>query len=528
MTRTLATATLLALASICAAYWSAPSTDAVSSSMRTIDPGVLTAPQSPSPTPTPTPRPVTSGSLPVVSPDGSRIAFTSNRTGAPDLFVIDANGTNERQLTNTPEDESNLAWTRDGKQILFAVFKDDISRLYAIDPDGKNQRELAKVPGRAPTLSPDGKRLVYMEGTWTATRLMVSALDGSNAKQITDGSSIAWNNHWSPDGKRIAFTGRNDPKGELAVFVMNADGSSRHQVTHVPAEEGGAQWPVWSPNGRQLAIQVNSRAQKNTAHIWIVDVASGAAQKLAAHIQAYLDETPSWFPDGKRIAFQSNRTGKMEVWVMNADGSEPRQVTGVSQPAQRPIRNGFPRVSPRDDSILFTSNRDGANRLYLMTAADGATRALTPPGIDASEGQWSSNGVEVVYLILGGSAKGIHILSLATRVDALVPNTENAQGVSLSPDGRQLVYAGSIGREVELHVINRDGAGLQVLTSEPRFHSYPVWSPDGTQIAFTRGTGDGPRIFVMNADGSNVHRVSALPVFDEVPTGSPDGRRLSF
>jgi Tol biopolymer transport system component len=81
------------------------------------------------------------------------------------------------------------------------VFAGDASRLCSIDPDGNNPRQIATVPGRAPTLSPDGKRLVYMAGTWTATRLMVSATDGSDAKQINDGSSIAWNNHWSPDAK---------------------------------------------------------------------------------------------------------------------------------------------------------------------------------------------------------------------------------------------------------------------------------------------------------------------------------------
>ena len=157
---------------------------------------------------------------------------------------------------------------------------------------------------------------------------MVSSVDRSNERQITDGSSIAWNSHWSPDGKRIAFTGRNDPKGEVAVFVMNVDGSELRQVTHLSSEEGGAQWPAWSPDGRQFAVQVNSRKQKNTAYIWIVDAATGDAHKLGAHDQPYLDETPSWFPDGKRIAFQSNRTGRMEVWVMNADGSGQRQVTG--------------------------------------------------------------------------------------------------------------------------------------------------------------------------------------------------------
>jgi Tol biopolymer transport system component len=278
---------------------------------------------------TPTPTPVVNGAQPVVSPDGARIAFLSNRGGSEDLFVINADGTGETELTHTPEAETGLQWSADGKQIVFSVLTNDTSRLYGIDRYGKNQYEIANVPGRTPMLAPDGKRVVYMAGTWTATRLMVSALDGSSAKQINDGSSIAWNNHWSPDGKRIAFTGRNDPNGELAVFVMNADGSGRHQLTRIASEEGGAQWPVWSPNGRQLAIQVNNRQQKDSAHIWIVDVATGAARKLAVHVQPCLDETPSWFPDGRRIAFQSNRSGRMEVWTMDADGSGQRQVTGV-------------------------------------------------------------------------------------------------------------------------------------------------------------------------------------------------------
>lgn len=298
--------------------------------MATFGAGLPTTEASTQQSASPTPTPITSG-LPVVSPNGKLIAFNSNSGGEDDLFVISANGKDQRQLTHTPEDEGNLAWTTSGKEILFSVFKDGTSRLFAIEPSGKNQHELARTPGRAPTLSPEGKRLVYMAGTWTATRLTVSLLDGTNARQITDDSSIAWNNHWSPDGKRIAFTSRENPKSGLAVFVMNADGSGRRQVTHIPAEEGGAQWPVWSPNGRLFAVQVNSRTTKNSAHIWIVDVATGDAHKIAAHSAPYVDETPSWFPDGKRIAFQSNRTGRMEVWVMNVDGTGARQLTGVKR-----------------------------------------------------------------------------------------------------------------------------------------------------------------------------------------------------
>jgi TolB protein len=274
--------------------------------------------------------PIVNGGLPVVSPRGDRIAFMSNRAGAEDLYVIGAKGSGERRLTKTVETEMGLQWSADGKEIVFSTLTEGTSRAYAIDPKGAKQRELGEFPGRTPMLSPDGRRVVFMAGTWTATKLTVAAHDGSNSHEITDGSSIAWNSHWSPDGKLIAFTGRDAPNTELAVFVMNPEGGERRQVTHIAAEEGGAQWPVWSPDGRRLAIQVNSRTTKGIAHIWVVDVATGDATKLAPHDGTYLDETPSWFPDGKRIAFQSNRTGRIEVWTMKADGTDARQVTGAN------------------------------------------------------------------------------------------------------------------------------------------------------------------------------------------------------
>jgi TolB protein len=270
----------------------------------------------------------THGGQPVVSPDGSHIAFVSNRDGGEDdVFVIASDGTGETRLTRTPGDKGLLQWSRDGKQVVFSRFASGTSRIYAIGIDGKNEREIGSVPGRGPVFSPDGKQLVYMAGgSWTATKLMVSGADGSNARQINDGTSIAWNNHWSPDGKSIAFTSRKDSNSELALFVIHSDGSDLRQATHLATGEGNAQWPVWSPDGRLLAFQVNKLKEK-IAHIWIVDIATGEAHKLAAHGDPHLDETPSWFPDGKRIAFQSNRSGRMEVWVMNADGSGERPLT---------------------------------------------------------------------------------------------------------------------------------------------------------------------------------------------------------
>jgi Tol biopolymer transport system component len=269
------------------------------------------------------PRPPTHGGAPSVSPDGSKIAFLSDRDGAIDLYVISTDGTGETRLTQKIEAVGRPDWSSDGKAIRFASFANDTSRIYTIGPDGKNQKLLGSVPGRAATLSPDGTRVLYWTGTWTAVSLFVSGLDGSGKKQLTDGSGVAWNTRWSPDGKRIAFTGR-DAQEVLHVYVMGADGSGLRQVTHFAPSDGQAQVPAWSPNGRQLAVHAGDR--RLPGHIWIVDTATGTARKLNPH-ETYLDEVPAWFPDGKRIAFQSNRSGTMEVWVMNADGSAQRQVT---------------------------------------------------------------------------------------------------------------------------------------------------------------------------------------------------------
>jgi TolB protein len=271
--------------------------------------------------------PEANGGLPLVSPNGALVAFIANRNGNYDLFVMASDGSKVLSLTRTPEYESIASWTQDSKRVLFSVNTTDSSVLYSIDVEGNNQREVCRVNGRNPVPSPDGKRILFSAGPWTATKLMLADADGSNLSELTDGSTTAWNHRWSPDGKLIAFAGRSNSKSELAVFVMDLETRKQRQITLIPLDEGGAQWPMWSWDGRYLAVQVSSRTDRKSGYIWVVTVTSGEARKLGIHDQTFLDETPSWFPDGKRIAFQSNRTGRMEIWVMNVDGSNPRQVT---------------------------------------------------------------------------------------------------------------------------------------------------------------------------------------------------------
>jgi TolB protein len=263
--------------------------------------------------------------LPAVSLDGLRIAFVGTRDGRDGLFVVDTDGANRHAVEVAGVDGRMPRWSAAG-DLLFTGAGADSGTVFAVSPDGGTPRIVATAPGRSTLLSPDGSRVLYLVGPWTSTALVVADTGGAHAITLAGGGPTAWNGAWSPDGTQVAYT-YGDSSRILQVHVVNADGSGDRAVTHTSADQGSAQMPAWSPDGRRLAIQVNNHAAHSSA-IWIVDPSSGETHSLSRPGATYLDETPSWFPDGTRLAFQSNRTGSMEVWVMAADGSNPRQVTG--------------------------------------------------------------------------------------------------------------------------------------------------------------------------------------------------------
>jgi TolB protein len=278
--------------------------------------------------PAATPRPsapTLARSFPAVSPDGRWIVYLEDAAGTTDLYVVPAAGGEPRRLTATAEAEGNPSWTRDGR-LTFSVGDGAESRLVAVAADGSGRRELARVPGRGPRLSPDGRHVLYARGSWTEVELFAAERDGSAAHRLNDGKTVAWNAEWSPDGTRIAFTSR-DGDGNLQISVVPADGSQPpRQLTHLAKAEGNAQGPSWSPDASEIAFFAGGPAP-HTSHLWIVDVASGQARRVGAAHDAYLDEVPRWFPDGKRLVYQSDRSGRMEIWVGDRDGGASKQVT---------------------------------------------------------------------------------------------------------------------------------------------------------------------------------------------------------
>jgi Tol biopolymer transport system component len=175
------------------------------------------------------------GGIPSWSPDGRRIAFTTEYRG---LYVINSDGRGARQLLPGVPDRTPVAWSPDGSRI--AGFSSD-GGLFLINPDGSDLVSLTQGGGVAPTWSPDSRRLLF-----AADGIVVINRDGSGRANLTNSSSpdtIDSDPHWSPDGSQIVFTRAS--AGESEVFVMNADGSGQLNISNNPA--GLDQAPDWSP-----------------------------------------------------------------------------------------------------------------------------------------------------------------------------------------------------------------------------------------------------------------------------------------
>jgi Tol biopolymer transport system component len=291
--------------------------------------------------------PPPNGAVPRVSPDGKHVLFMRAVEGQPAGFIMDADGSNPRQLSASMMVGS---WLPDGKHLLGMqrTSRTDPGRLIIASVDGSDTREVprgALDPGYAEVLA-DGKTILLASAKRDTAGHMVSLtwhtmnVDGSNARSLPM-PEIA--GRWlglrpSRDGKRVAFvvadtSDPTTPFTSTTLYVMNIDGSGRRAVATVP---DGLEQLSWSYDGKKIAMQRDDHTPRNRAqlpadyvpdaHIVVIDVATGAVKQITHPERRYLDETPDWSPDG-HIYIQSDRDGRMEIYRMNADGSDQRRIT---------------------------------------------------------------------------------------------------------------------------------------------------------------------------------------------------------
>lgn len=198
--------------------------------------------------------------MPSWSPDGTKLAFTSavNQESVSDLCVINSDGTGLRNLTRTPDvAEIAPSWSPDGEQIAYGLWIDDADRIHTMDSDGGRDRMIAG-NGQWPAWSPDGERILFSRDRGpTGPELWTVNRDGSGQAALTDSEHEPTEPSWSPDGSTIAFVAASgdadasDPvKWNEDIFIMPTDGGKTLRLT---SSAGNDHWPpAWSPDGSQL------------------------------------------------------------------------------------------------------------------------------------------------------------------------------------------------------------------------------------------------------------------------------------
>jgi TolB protein len=189
--------------------------------------------------------------LPAWSPDGKTVAFISQigSTETAEVHTISVDGSNELELTKNDAWEYGMSWSPDSKQIVFGSERDGGWQIYIMNADGSDQKPLPNpADGNAPAWSPDGKQIVFISDRYGEDDIFVMKSDGSDQTRLTVNDIWEDNAQWSPDGRQIVFISR--PDGPDNIFVMDADGTHVTNVTQSSAGEMG--FASWSPDGKTI------------------------------------------------------------------------------------------------------------------------------------------------------------------------------------------------------------------------------------------------------------------------------------
>lgn len=292
-----------------------------------------------SPTPDNTPIPVAT----TLGGGSGQVAFASTRLGLPQLFLVNADGTDLVQITNMEQGACQPSWSPDGLQLAF--------------------------------ISPCGGRGEFYETIYNESSLYIINADGTGLKQLTPSPGSDFDPAWSPDSERIAFTSVRD--GFRQIYTLDVESLAVTLLTNTEDTIESSQ-PAWSPDGSRIAYTVK---RVGTYQVWAMTDTGQEAVQLARSGQDLWDFLPAWSADGKTVFFNQRRQGPFRPWLMKANfedlSQDPRRLNYVT-----PIEDVS--FSPDGLWLVFEGMDGEGNRdIYFMTVAgSGRTRLTNDSRID--------------------------------------------------------------------------------------------------------------------------------------------------
>lgn len=321
---------------------------------------------------------VASAQAPPLEANG-KIAFVSFRAGDPEVFRMNADGTQQVRLTNNagpPPFGFALdfwpSWSSDGAKLVYSSDRGGNLDVFMMNPNGKGQTRITTHPAGDldPALSGDGKRIVFVREVGEPPSPNVQEIysvnvDGTGEANLTKSQANETEAAFSPDGKKIVFE-RDLGGGNHDIFIMNADGTGQKQLTNTPAHEGH---PNFSPQGTKIVFDDNFHDADNVkGAIYTMNRDGSGRTKLTNRTDRH--GLAAFSPDGKKISF----TASEDIWTMNTDGSNQVRLTSHPAPDIQSSWQPPPCVGAR-----ATLGRLGFRRIGLGFARTTVARRAGPP-----------------------------------------------------------------------------------------------------------------------------------------------------
>ncbi|HET7039186.1 MAG TPA: hypothetical protein VFH97_04820, partial [Gemmatimonadales bacterium] len=431
---------------------------------------------------------------PRFSPDGRWVAFSSDRDGNLDVYVIPAEGGDARQLTFHSADDQVVDWAPDGSGILFSSNRGDDwqPKLYLVSPDGGMERDVGADMGLFAGFSPDGSRLAINrkgQSYWRrryhgASQTDVTVMDVA-AKRFTDVTDFDGMDTWPMWGQdHFIYFVSDRESGVRNLWRVPEQGGAQERVTDFT--DGDIFWPALSADRRAIVFERDFR-------IWRLDLATRRTAPVPVEIKA---ETQSALvmrmtfdseaddydlaPSAKRIAVSV----RGEIFTAPVEEGDLVRRTGGA------ARDRRPRYSPDGNLLAWISDASGREELWLAHS-DGTNqpRRLSEGDVQLGGFAWSPDGKAIAWAASDNRLRVTVVQDGATRELARSAWGDVGEP-AWSPDGKWIAFAmPTHSRTTEIYLVPAAGGDPRPVTFDGYGESNPRFSPDGKTLFFLRSTG---------------------------------------